>query len=253
MPVMLTAAVPVLLTMIDWFPLLPTCTDPKFTLAGDADNSPTGAAVPVPLSAMTREGSPASLVIVMDPEALPVAVGVNVVVRVTLDEGFTVAGVVTPLTLYAAPVTEIAEMCTAAVPVLFKTTCWVPLLPTCIDPKLTLVGEADNWPVGAEVPVPLNATLTVGLFGSLLVMAMLPVAAPVAAGVNVTTAGRDWPAPIVAGVAMPLTVKSLPVTATMDSVKLALPVFETVRLEVAFEPIDTVPKLIEVCPREICG
>ena len=171
--------------------LLPTCTDPKFTLTGDADNCPTAAAVPVPLNAITREGSPASLVIVMDPEAVPAAVGANVVVRVTLDEAVTVTGVAMPLTLYAAPVTEIAEMRTTAVPVLFKTTCWVPLLPTCIDPKLTLVGEVDNCPVGADVPVPLNVTLTVGLFGSLLVIAMFPDVAPVAAGVNVTTACRD--------------------------------------------------------------
>ena len=45
---------------------------------------------------------------------------------------------------------------------------------------------------------------------------------------------------------MPLTVKALPVTPTTDTVRLALPVFDTVRFDVAFEPIDTVPKLIEL-------
>jgi hypothetical protein len=93
---MFTAAVPVLLTMIDWLPLLPTWTDPKFTVAGEADNCPTGAAVPVPLNATLRAGLDALLAIAIDPVTPPVVVGVNVALSVTLDDGFTVTGATTP-------------------------------------------------------------------------------------------------------------------------------------------------------------
>jgi hypothetical protein len=69
------------------------------TLAGDADNCPTGAAVPVPLNATLRAGLDALLAMTIDPVALPVAVGVNVALSVTLEDGFTVTGVVTPETV----------------------------------------------------------------------------------------------------------------------------------------------------------
>jgi hypothetical protein len=95
---MFTAAPPVLLTTIDWLPLLPTWTEPKLTLAGDADNCPAGAAAPVPLKAMLRAGLDALLLIRIDPVALPAAVGVNVARSVTFEDGFTVVGVVTPET-----------------------------------------------------------------------------------------------------------------------------------------------------------
>lgn len=68
------------------------------TLAGDADNCPAGAAVPVPLKAMLRAGLDALLLIRIDPVALPAAVGVNVALSVTLEDGFTVIGVLTPET-----------------------------------------------------------------------------------------------------------------------------------------------------------
>jgi hypothetical protein len=50
----------------------------------------------VPLNAMLRAGFDALLAIMIEPVALPVAVGVNVALSVTLEDAFTVTGVVTP-------------------------------------------------------------------------------------------------------------------------------------------------------------
>ena len=69
------------------------------TLAGDADNCPAGAAVPVPLKATLRAGLEALLAMTIDPAALPVAVGVKVALNVTLEDGFTDTGVVRPETV----------------------------------------------------------------------------------------------------------------------------------------------------------
>ena len=68
------------------------------TLAGDADNCPAGAAVPVPFNVMPRAGLDALLAMTIDPAALPAAVGVNVALSVTLEDGFTDTGVVKPET-----------------------------------------------------------------------------------------------------------------------------------------------------------
>jgi hypothetical protein len=180
---------------------------------------------------------------VIDPVALPAPVGANVEVSVTLAEGFTVTGAVTPLTWYALPLTEMPEMCTAAVPVLLTTICWLELPPTAIVPKLTFAGEADNWPTEAAEPVPLSATLRVGLFGSLLAMLTLPVALPTVVGANRTLKDVLAPAAIVAGVVSPLTLKLLPVTEICEMVSEAVPAFVNVKLCDLFCPSVMVPKL----------
>jgi hypothetical protein len=69
---------------------------PKLKLAGETEIP---ACVAVPLNAIAREASDAFDAIVIVPVSFPAAVGVNVAVSVTLDEGFTVTGVVTPLTV----------------------------------------------------------------------------------------------------------------------------------------------------------
>jgi hypothetical protein len=220
-------------------------------LAGETDNP---ACVPVPLSAMLSDGFDALLVIVIDPVALPDAVGENVVLSVTLADGFTVTGAVAPVTANALPFMEIPVMFTAAEPVLLTTICWAPLLlPTATLPKFTLAGDADSWPTAVFEPVPLNGTLSVGFVGSLLVIVILPEAAPAAAGVNVTANVADELALIVAGVVTPLVAKSAPVTLMTETVKAALPRFDMTRFDVPFEPTETVPKLIELWPKEICG
>ena len=101
--------------------------------------------------------------------------------------------------------------------------------------------------------MPLNGTLTVGLFGSLLVMVILPVAPAAVVGVNVTTACTDWPALIVEGVVTPLIPKSDPLTVIIETVRFALPAFDRTRFELPLVPTEIVPKSIELGLTDNCG
>lgn len=103
------------------------------------------------------------------------------------------------------------------------------------------------------VPVPLNATLTVGFTESLLVTAKLPLLVPLAVGEKVTPTCADCPAASVVGVVIPLTLKSAPVRARREIVRLDAPVFVNIRLFVVFTPVETLPKLIVVGLTESCG
>jgi hypothetical protein len=87
------AAVPVFVTVKLCDFVCPSTTLPKLKLAGETDNP---ACVPVPLSAILIDGFDALLAIVIDPVVLPDELGVNVALSVTLDDGFTVTGAVTP-------------------------------------------------------------------------------------------------------------------------------------------------------------
>jgi hypothetical protein len=82
---------------------------------------------------------------------------------------------------------------------------------------------------------------------------MLPEAAPAAAGVNVTPNVADELGLIVAGVVTPLAAKPVPVTPITETVSGALPRFDMTRLEFPVDPTETVPKLMELWLKEICG
>ena len=73
----------------------PTAMPGKFKLVGLAVSEGV-AAVPVPLSAMLSAGLEALLAMTIDPVVPPAAVGVNVALSVTLEDGFTVTGAVKP-------------------------------------------------------------------------------------------------------------------------------------------------------------
>ena len=89
-------AVPELVILKAWDFVCPSVRLPKLKLAGETEIP---ACVPVPLNAIDSEASDAFDATVIVPVSFPAAVGVNVAVSVTLDEGFTVTGVVTPLTV----------------------------------------------------------------------------------------------------------------------------------------------------------
>ena len=94
------------------------------------------------------------------------------------------------LMLKPAPVTLLAVMETAAVPVLESVTVvGALLLPTTTLPKLTLVGLALSAPC---VPVPLRGIFN-GEPGALLVIDTLPLALPVVVGAKVTVKVTFWP------------------------------------------------------------
>jgi hypothetical protein len=57
---------------------------------------------------------------------------------------------------------------------------------------------------------------------------MLPESTPVAVGVNTAEKVVDWPALIVTGVVIPLTLKPVPLAVTCVTVTLEPPVFESV-------------------------
>ena len=119
--------------------------------------------------------------------------------------------------------------------------CCVALVPVPTLPKLTVFGLACNCPNDAVDPVPPNATLIVGLEGSLLVMDKVAAAAPPTFGWKDKAVCADWPAEIVFGVVNPLAPNSAPMTEMAEIVKSALPMFDTVKLVVPVEPTPIVP------------
>jgi hypothetical protein len=137
------AAVPVLLTLNVCDFVCPSTTLPKLNVVGDTLSS---ACTPVPVNATVNGESLASLVTVIVPVAIAVAVGANPTVSVTLCDAFTLAGTVTPLTLNPAPLALIFEILAVAFPVFVSTICFEALVPMFTFPKLRLVGFAVSCP-----------------------------------------------------------------------------------------------------------
>jgi hypothetical protein len=159
--------------------LPPTFKLPKLRLDGLAASKKVGAP-PVPLSAIVR-GEPGTLLVIeMLPAKLPADVGENVAVKGAVCPGLRIRGTVKPVMLKPVPEALAAEIVTPAVPEFVRVTDTEPLLPMRRLPKLTLEGLAMSWPC---VPVPLRATVMVGLV-ALLVIVMLPEAFPAAVGEN---------------------------------------------------------------------
>jgi hypothetical protein len=96
---------------------LPAFTFVKLILLG-FDESVTVAAVPVPLKDKTFGELGALLMMLSVPGRLPAVVGSNRTVKLVLLPAASVAGVTSPLTLYALPFADSSAMVRAAVPVL---------------------------------------------------------------------------------------------------------------------------------------
>jgi len=86
-------------------PLVPTTTLPRLSVVGLTLSVP-GAAVPVPDNGMVSDGFEAFDVMVTEPLALPVAVGVKVTERVVVCPAGKVSGVEIPLSVNAAPLAD---------------------------------------------------------------------------------------------------------------------------------------------------
>ncbi len=181
----MSAAVPVLVTLIGSDFVWPSTTLPKLKLEGDAVKP---AWAPVPLTLIFAGEFAASLTIVIDPVMLPRLVGANETVSATFCDGLIVVGVGTPLVVKPAPAEVTLEIFAAAFPVFVKMICFSADVPVATVPKLRLAVFAVNWPVVAVVPLPLRETPIVGFVGSLLVMLRVPVALPAAVGEKLTTA-----------------------------------------------------------------
>ena len=118
---------------------VPVATLPNATLVGVAASC---GCVPVPLKLIVVGEFGALLTIEMLPLALPADVGANLALNVVLSPAPNVSGVLNPLMLKPAPDTVALEIVTLPVPEFVNVTDWVPLLPTAIDPKLTIEGLA---------------------------------------------------------------------------------------------------------------
>jgi hypothetical protein len=158
--------------------VVPTVSLPKATLAGLIVSCGCEA-VPVPDKPITSGEPGALLVIETLPVALPAAVGENFAVNDMLCPAVSVCGV-RPVMLNPVPDALPCEIARLPVPVFFRVTLTDPLEPTSRLPKLMLVGFAVRLPC---TPVPLSATVTVGLL-AVLVIRTLPEAAPTAVGAN---------------------------------------------------------------------
>src|SRR5258708_12240267 len=104
------------------------------------------------------------------------------------------------------------------------------LYPTTPCDWLAVQDKSTLWGCGAW-PVPVKVS-TVGEFEALLRKVRLPLAAPLALGVNVTVNAADWPAAIVFGRVIPESTNSLllllpEVTVTRPPVAARLPVTAT--------------------------
>jgi hypothetical protein len=89
-------AVPEFVSVIVWEPLLPTFTDPKFTVEGAAPSWP---CIPVPDKAIDAGEPGALLTMEMLPDAAPADVGANVAVNDALLPALMLSGITAPLTL----------------------------------------------------------------------------------------------------------------------------------------------------------
>jgi len=93
----------------------------------------------------------------------------------------TVSGAVSPDMLNPVPVTLACEIARAAVPVFESVTVWLAEVFTVRFPKLTVLGVTLIAGVDVATPVPVRLTLR-GVLLALLLIEMLPEAAPVAVG-----------------------------------------------------------------------
>lgn len=115
------------------------------------------------------------------------------------------------------------------------------LLPVATLPKLALDGVAA---IAACVPVPLSGIVK-GELGELLVMEMLPLAAPGAEGANSALNGALCPAFSVSGVDRPLMLNSVPDALAAEIVTLAVPEFVRVMVADPVLPTRTPPRLTD--------
>jgi len=136
-----SAAVPVLVTLIGSDFVWPSTTLPKLKLEGDAVKP---AWTPVPLTLIFAGAFAASLTIVIDPVMLPTLVGANEAASVTFCDGLIVVGVAIPLVVKPAPTEVMLEIVTAAFPVFVKTIGFSADVPVPTVPKLRLAVFAVN-------------------------------------------------------------------------------------------------------------
>ena len=175
------------------------------------------------------------------PLALPAPVGEKFALSTAACPAATVVFAPTPVAENCDPLTATLEIVTSEFPVLVSVTACELLLPSNTSPKLSpeLLGVSTRI---AVTLVPFNASIS-GEFGALLVSITEPVALPFAAGANSTLNVALCPAAIVSGVVSPLVVNPAPLTAALEIVTLAVPLFCRVIVCELLDPVATFGKL----------
>ena len=135
---------------------------------------------------------------------------------------------------------ELAPVTVTFAPVAVRVPEAVLLVPTTTLPTATGAGETLSCPA-ADVPFPLTAIVSVGL-DPFDVTVTVPLAVVAVSGANVTLNVALRPAPRVTGVAIPLSVKPVPVIPTCEMVRLEPPAFVKVSVSCCVVPVWTVPK-----------
>ncbi len=174
----------------------------------------------------------------------PVDVGEKVTWNVTLAPAFTVAGNVGVNTENAPPLIVAALMVPAAVPVFDTVTVEVAEEPIATCPKLNDDADTAKFAVGVGggvAPEPLNAIASVA--GFVVAIVSVALAVPVTVGENFNCRVTLEPAFTLIGNVVAATLNALPLTVAELIVPVAVPVFETVTVEVDADPTDTCPKL----------
>lgn len=136
--------------------------------------------MPAPVNPITIGDPGALLTTEMLPVALPAAAGKNFAVKDAVCPAANVAGRERPAMENPVPDAVACETVTLAVPEFVRVTVADPLLPSNTLPKLMLDGFAVRAPC---TPVPLTGMETVASV-AVLVIDMVPVELPVAAGEN---------------------------------------------------------------------
>jgi hypothetical protein len=138
------------------------------------------------------------------------------------------------------PAAFTAEMVSFAFPLFVRVTLSELLVPSFTFPKLKLVGFAPSSTLAAT-PLPPNAIVS-GEVGALLASVTDPETPPDVDGVKTALNVAVFPAATVSGALNPEVLKPVPVTATCEIVRLALPAFETVMVCELLLPTTTLPK-----------
>jgi hypothetical protein len=180
-----TADVPVEVSVTDSVFAVFTASLPKLRLDALIVNWGLAAAVPVPLSATAIMPPVVELLLIVRlPVTAPVVVGSNWICSTNVWFGFSVAGKVPPTIVKPVPVIASELTVTADVPEDVSVNDSVFAVFTVSLPKLKLDELIVNWGLAAAMPVPLRPTAAVPPVVELLLIARLPVTAPVVVGLN---------------------------------------------------------------------
>ena len=237
-PVTVTAA-PLAVNVPVTVPLEPTLTLPTGSVPGETVSCPTVDA-PEPEAGIVNVGFVAVEVMVTFPLTAPADAGANETVNVALFPPLSVSGVVIPLKLNPGPEIPTFETVMLDPPVFVIVSDSDLFPPTLTLPKLRLVGLAANAP--GVTPVAETGIVRVEFVAVELTL-IFPVTAPAEVGANDTVNVALCPPLSVSGVAIPLTLKPLPVIRTCDTVTLEAPVLVMVSESEFWLPIVTLPKL----------